>query len=1172
MSSPLDSQSPAERLYFDFAAKRERGEASDADFEQLCMAHPELAHELRQLARREQGFRSLFAAGEAAQNADSVSAAPLPRVFTAGEVIGDFRLERSLGAGGMGQVWEATQLSLQRRVALKFVRSDRISEQYLARFEVEARAGGRADHPNLVRTLGRGQAEGVNWIAQELVVGAKSLQAKLDEFRREPIRQTDFYEQAAQTIRDAALGMQAAHDAGVIHRDLKPANILLDRTGKPRIVDFGLARMVDEPGQTATGHIAGTLNYMSPEQTEGRSAALDHRTDIFSLGVVLYELLTLQRPFDGESSQEILEKVRTLDPIDPRQLRANCPKDLSTICLKALEKRPGARYATMQALAEDLNRFLKHEPILARPSTRLELARKWVRRNPGPSVGIGVGAAALVVISGVAIYALGQKAVAERNANEAKANMELAERNAETAQRNANDATQKANDVLSLSAQKDYEDLVAAAEKLWPADSAMVPRYEEWLAKARELVGGRPADEAKGQKKRPSLAEHKAKLAELRREALPLSEEQVRVDRETHSQFAEWQAKSADLLWRSRMLAIEAWPDRAAVEAELAAEVAAKQLPSDPDGLNALAWKLVNPKQPVFGQEVRALLMAKRALAAAEPSAGANGTANGTDGNSGQAASGEGSGSASATGSSLAGIRKTYAWALYRTGKLDEALGEMKTALTEPGGDELKQSGKDLEKAVRQWQGDEVAKRRERRETLSKDVDALAAAVNERGTFEYTDAEKTWWDRQLRVLVANLENFQNPDSGLMGSGVNPDFGWGVQKRYDFAKSVRERTITSAEAKRRWDEAILAIAKSEKYRDTVFPGGALLTPQEGLLPLGTDPQSGLWEFWHVQSGDEPERDKDGNFVRQKSGAHKLVENSGAAANAAASRAGGETSMLGAAGANGARGTGIVLVLIPGGTFWMGAQKTDTSGQNYDGEARSNESVHRVTLSPYFLSKYELTQGQWSRFTGLNPSNYKSGFNGTVGITNPVEQVDWLTCERVTRGLGLELPSEAQWECGARGGTSSAWWTGSAKESLADKVNLADQSYVAAGGQASVAAWWPEFKDGFEVHAPVGRLAANGFGLHEVCGNVWEWCFDADGDYPEAGDASSATRDPRVDGDGLATRVYRGGSFNVAAPNARSAFRSASTPTNQSRNLGVRPSRALRLSTSPPHPLK
>jgi formylglycine-generating enzyme required for sulfatase activity len=557
------------------------------------------------------------------------------------------------------------------------------------------------------------------------------------------------------------------------------------------------------------------------------------------------------------------------------------------------------------------------------------------------------------------------------------------------------------------------------------------------------------------------------------------------------------------------MLSLEPWPVAAAVGADVAKE----SLPTGADGLNALAWKLVDPKQPVLGEEVRALLLAKRALdmAAADM---------------------------------RAGIRDTYAWALYRNGKLEEALDEMKTAVSEPGGDELKASQKELEKAVQQWQGNEVAKRREQRETLSKEVDALAAAVSERRTFEYADAEKSWWDRQLRVLVANLELLQDEKTGLAGVGITSEQGWGVGRRYELAKSLRERTIDGPEAKRRWEEAILAIAKSEKYRDTVFPGGGLLTPQEGLLPLGADPQSGLWEFWHVQSGDEPERDKEGKFVRQKSGAHKQVERSD-------------------------RGTGIVLVLIPGGTFWMGAQKSDPNGQNFDPEARSDESVHRVTLSPYFLSKYELTQGQWQRFTGSNPSNYKSGFNGTVGITKPVEQVSWLDCERVLRRLGLQLPSEAQWEFGARGGTSSVWWTGSAKESLADKVNLADQSYVAAGGSAGVAAWWPEFKDGFGSHAPVGRLAANDFGLHEVCGNVWEWCFDAYESYPEAGGASSAARDPSVDGDGLATRVNRGGSFSFAAAHARSAIRNRHAPSHQDAILGVRPSRALRLSTSPPH---
>ena len=134
----------------------------------------------------------------------------------------------------------------------------------------------------------------------------------------------------------------------------------------------------------------------------------------------------------------------------------------------------------------------------------------------------------------------------------------------------------------------------------------------------------------------------------------------------------------------------------------------------------------------------------------------------------------------------------------------------------------------------------------------------------------------------------------------------------------------------------------------------------------------------------------------------------------------------------------------------------------------------------------------------------------------------------------------------------------------KESLADKVNLADQSYVAAGGPPGLAAWWPEFKDGYPVHAPVGRFAANAYGLHEVCGNVWEWCFDAYADYP-----SEETRDPRLDGDGLAPRVSRGGSFNNAATLARSACRDYTTPAYRLNILGVRPSRALRLSTSPPH---
>jgi formylglycine-generating enzyme required for sulfatase activity len=396
-------------------------------------------------------------------------------------------------------------------------------------------------------------------------------------------------------------------------------------------------------------------------------------------------------------------------------------------------------------------------------------------------------------------------------------------------------------------------------------------------------------------------------------------------------------------------------------------------------------------------------------------------------------------------------------------------------------------------------------------------------------------------------LVGNLEQLQDEKTGLAGVGITSEQGWGVGRRYELAKSLRERTIDGPEAKRRWEEAILAIAKSEKYRDTVFPGGGLLRPQEGLLPLGADPQSGLWEFWHVQSGDEPERDKDGKFVRQKSGAHKLVERLDRGTRSAE------------------HGTGVVLVLIPGGIFCMGAQATEPKDQNFYGWAHDDESpVHRVTLSPYFLSKYELTQGQWQRFTGSNPSSYKSGFNGTVGPTNPVEQVSWFDCERVLRRLGMELPSEARWEFACRGGTSNVWWTGSDRESLRDKINLADQTAKKNSATWSDINDWPDLDDGSAVHAGVGRYPANPFGLHEVHGNVWEWCFDAWEIY-----SSAEALDPLVDGDSVALRVYRGGSFADAAADARSASRISHAPSRQDHNLGVRPSRALRLSTSPPH---
>ncbi len=252
--------------------------------------------------------------------------------------------------------------------------------------------------------------------------------------------------------------------------------------------------------------------------------------------------------------------------------------------------------------------------------------------------------------------------------------------------------------------------------------------------------------------------------------------------------------------------------------------------------------------------------------------------------------------------------------------------------------------------------------------------------------------------------------------------------------------------------------------------------------------------------------------------------------------------------------------VVLVLIPGGEFDMGAVRPTTDrpegSPNVDPQARSDESpIRRIALDPFFLSKYEMTQGQWERARAARPSFYDvNNWARQAWRRHPVEQVTWLDCDEVLLRLGLALPTEAQWEYGARARTTSVWWPGNEESELEGKANIADQSNRRAGGSQPPASW----SDSFAVHAPVGRFGANRFGLHDVHGNVWEWCRDGYGDYeiePRAGDGR---RTP----DGVRDRVARGGGFNYPAEYARSANRSLNTPDDRLINLGVRSARSAR----------
>lgn len=327
-------------------------------------------------------------------------------------VVGDFRLLKKLGKGGIGQVWQAEKISLKSQVALKILKPQfNFSALSLARFQREAEAGGRLNHDGIVKTFGVGESNGVHWIAQELVEQGRTLADLFAEARLQSELPVGWYRHTCELFAQIADAIHAAHQAGVIHRDVKPQNILLTGENKPKIADFGLAQIHDDLQLSRTGEFLGTPFYMSPEQAMSKRVELDHRTDIFSLGVTLYEALTLVRAFDGDTSQQVFQKILTEEPPAPQRLRSRVPTDLAVICGKCMEKGPERRYTTMAQVAEDLRRHLRHETIAAKPPTALAKAEKWCRRHPVVAVSSAISAVALISVSTLAFSLSKQKSV-----------------------------------------------------------------------------------------------------------------------------------------------------------------------------------------------------------------------------------------------------------------------------------------------------------------------------------------------------------------------------------------------------------------------------------------------------------------------------------------------------------------------------------------------------------------------------------------------------------------------------------------------------------------------------------------------------------------------------------------------------------------------------------------
>jgi formylglycine-generating enzyme required for sulfatase activity/serine/threonine protein kinase len=394
---------------------------------------------------------------------------------------------------------------------------------------------------------------------------------------------------------------------------------------------------------------------------------------------------------------------------------------------------------------------------------------------------------------------------------------------------------------------------------------------------------------------------------------------------------------------------------------------------------------------------------------------------------------------------------------------------------------------KELSNDYRQWleRASQVLSRQASHEKALRNVRTEQSSAGE------NEPRLRWRRETLRALLADLDELR---------GLSEE----IQSRLEVADSIDVRTVEDHADL--WDEAATDIEIGEAYH------GLAMLPQVGLVPLGTDPESGLWEFWHVETGVRPRRDPaTDRWVLEAA-------------------------------------CGMVFVLIPGATASIGSQGTDAGGTNYDPDFEDGDALlHEVTIEPFFLSKYEMTQSQWHRVTGNNPSYWlaETTQNGLqVAGTHPVEQVSWTDCVQVLSRFGLELPTEAEWEHSCRGGTQTPWLC-RAKEELPQCANLRDIAYRLNFSTAGLVEDW---SDGFSFHAPVGSFRTNEFGLHDMAGNVKEWCHDHYGPY---GSSQKSTD----------LRVFRGGGYIDLAREVKSAYRNWSNPSITSGSLGLRP--ALRV---------
>ena len=1105
--------------YSFFVSRRARGD--DASFADFVAAHPDISVQLQALDERYRDWQSVFerlssesraAATEAKAAMDSKSGRPdsllwqlkrkLPRSDR-------YQLLGEIGRGGMGVVVKVWDEELQRHLAMKVVLGtegeDKAGQgasqpdpRTLGRFLEEAQITGQLEHPCIVpvHELGLG-ADGQVYFTMRLVKG-EDLRSIFDRL----VEGTDGWNlaRALNVLLKACEAMSYAHDKGVVHRDLKPANIRVGRYGEVYVMDWGLARVVgrsdahdlrlkarehhsvsvntvrrmereeapDSPLVTMDGDVVGTPSYMSPEQARGDVAQVGPLSDVYSLGAILYHLLaarSVAAPYVPKgarlSPHSILGLVVNGPPPALSEIAPDAPPELVAIAGRAMERDPATRYESMGAMAADLRAYLEGRVVVAFESGSWASLRKWIGRNRALS------AASLSAI--VALVA--GTIISSKLATEANGMAKVA--------RAASEELSLLNEQLRAQARElRFRTVLVELDQL----RTRVSR-SDWLERAAILVEGNR--QGSPEEWTPGLADVRARLGELRAspDVAPWSEYDKQLDFETHPFRARLRdleaAKAAAaagsneqlrilasrILWAKRMAGDAPWPS---VE-EARAKVATVLASDDMTAMEREAWALLGRGEDrKYGDEMAAWLLASRAHELAR-----------------------------AKGPSE--IAALHCFALVSIGRLDEAGAVIRAEIQRADGplraglvaqesalmpqaerlrdlDSLRAGISQLEEQLARDSRLNAEKSAGMLAALEPRIARLREACSARRTWRFADASSQWWHDQLAEAELALS----------------DLG-------DQVRIARE-SLHSPKARARWMEALQEIPKLPSYSRSELLRAGRFTPQPGLLPLGVNPRSGLWEFVHLETGAEPACGADGRVVRDAEGRLSLSAE-----------------------------TGLVFILVPGGKLPI---EVPPPGQL----VRQDMDASAVELAPYFLSKYEMTQFQWDRcaddpYTIVHPND----------ALLPAASLSWPAARAtLSKLLGSPtLPSHVQWELACRGGTTTYWWTGAEPASLVGRENVRVQGEEAAPCRA------------------IGTGEPNPFGFHDMHGNVWEWTHDALlADY-ERPVLVHAEGDGVLDRPGAAFRKIAGGSHAYDADRARSSFTTAVTAGHAVGDLGLRP---------------